>query len=421
LTVLGALDAAHAKGVLHRDVKPSNILISEQNQVFLVDFGVAQLTDVTRLTSKNTFVGTVEFMAPERIGRGIEAPAGDLWSLGVTLFCALERYSPFRPAEDDNVATTILAIMNSPVPESNRRGPLADVVKMLLRKDPAERMTAADLNHALRSILTSSRGSTSRGSTSRAERPRPVGSPRPARDEARPAPRPGPAGDVGRPPAAGSAASPAKPVEPPGGPAEPPGPMAARPGAQAGQLRDLTPGQAAVTLAGLDPAAARDRLLDADIETAGAVLLAMPAHKAAEILAGSPSRVVATLLAVMVTRPRAAAAILQILSAPRAGRAIGYLSRDEATALLGTMPHIEAARILVETDVRTAAGVIGALRRGFAARVIEAMSIRSACGVLGYVPPATIAALLRATTDGRNEAVLRGLTQPVRAQVLRHL
>ncbi|WP_157407236.1 protein kinase domain-containing protein [Actinomadura atramentaria] len=153
LRVLRALTAAHGAGVLHRDVKPANILLDGAGLAYLVDFGIAHISGATALTAANTVLGTLEYMAPERIRGEAVGPPSDLWSLGVTLFYALEGRSPFRPGGED-AAATIWAIMSGPVPRPARPGPLADAVAGLLERDPDARLRAPELDAALRAALT---------------------------------------------------------------------------------------------------------------------------------------------------------------------------------------------------------------------------------------------------------------------------
>ena len=139
LPVLRALDAAHAANVVHRDVKPANIVVADDGLVYLVDFGIAKIIGEQSLTSRSKMIGTPEFFAPEQIeGTGVGPPA-DLWSLGVTLFYALEGYSPFRRRGDQEGAATILAIVRDDPPPPQRQGPLASAIVQLLKKRPSQR------------------------------------------------------------------------------------------------------------------------------------------------------------------------------------------------------------------------------------------------------------------------------------------
>ncbi|WP_262842398.1 serine/threonine-protein kinase, partial [Sphaerisporangium corydalis] len=140
--VLGALTAAHTADVLHRDVKPANIVIGEAGKVFLVDFGIAQIGGQSDLTAHNTLPGTLEFMAPERINGHRLGPPSDLWSLGVTLFWALEGRSPFRRSTP---VATMRAVTDALLPPITRPGRLANAITGLLRKDPSHRLTPQDL------------------------------------------------------------------------------------------------------------------------------------------------------------------------------------------------------------------------------------------------------------------------------------
>ena len=152
LPVLMALNAAHLAGVVHRDVKPANILVTDEGSVFLVDFGIAKILGDTALTGQQGIIGTLEFMAPERL-KGLPAsPASDLWSLGVTFFYALEGHSPFR-INAEGAATAVAAILSGDPPCLVKGGKLAEITRRLLRKDPAQRPNAQEVAMALRSIL----------------------------------------------------------------------------------------------------------------------------------------------------------------------------------------------------------------------------------------------------------------------------
>lgn len=148
LEVLGALEAAHAAGVLHRDVKPDNVLLGRHGRVVLTDFGIARIEGDTRLTDTGGFVGSPEYVAPERVLGQLPGPASDLWSLGVLLYTATEGVSPFRRG---NTPATLQSVLNaSPAPPAAVAGPLAEVIDGLLRKDPAQRPSA----ERVRALLT---------------------------------------------------------------------------------------------------------------------------------------------------------------------------------------------------------------------------------------------------------------------------
>ncbi|MEU6596977.1 serine/threonine-protein kinase [Streptomyces flaveolus] len=148
LQVLGALEAAHAAGVLHRDVKPENILLGRHDRVVLTDFGIARIEGDPRLTDTGGFVGSPEFIAPERVLGQRPGPASDLWSLGVVLYTATEGVSPFRRS---NTPATLQSVLNAvPAPPASASGPLAEVINGLLHKDPAHRPSA----DRVRALLT---------------------------------------------------------------------------------------------------------------------------------------------------------------------------------------------------------------------------------------------------------------------------
>ncbi|MFI1420506.1 protein kinase [Streptomyces sp. NPDC020731] len=161
--VLAALRAAHGAGVLHRDVKPANVLIANDGRIVLTDFGIAMVEGSSALTMTGEVVGSPEFLAPERALGRTPGPESDLWSLGVLLYAAVEGHSPFR---QDTPLSTLRAIVDEELPPSRRAGPLAPVVEGLLRKDPAERLSVERAQQDLRIVGA--------GGTPRAETARPV-------------------------------------------------------------------------------------------------------------------------------------------------------------------------------------------------------------------------------------------------------
>ncbi len=147
LEVLGALEAAHAAGILHRDVKPDNVLLGRYDRVVLTDFGIAQIEGETNLTDTGGFVGSPEYIAPERVLGQRPGPASDLWSLGVVLYAATEGVSPFRRS---NTPATLQSVLNAtPAPPASAPGPLAEAINGLLDKDPARRPNAAQVRALL--------------------------------------------------------------------------------------------------------------------------------------------------------------------------------------------------------------------------------------------------------------------------------
>ncbi|MFE2526362.1 protein kinase [Streptomyces sp. NPDC059382] len=147
--VLAALRSAHESGVLHRDVKPANVLIANDGRVVLGDFGIASLEGSSAITMTGEVVGSPEFLAPERALGREPGPASDLWSLGVLLYTAVEGTSPFRR---DTPLSTLQAVVDQELTPARRAGPLEPVLEGLLRKDPAERLSAAEASRMLRII-----------------------------------------------------------------------------------------------------------------------------------------------------------------------------------------------------------------------------------------------------------------------------
>ncbi len=136
LWVLRALRAAHSAGVLHRDVKPGNVLLSQDGRVLLTDFGIAQVEGDTTITRTGEIVGSVDYLAPERVRGEDPGPSSDLWALGATLYTAVEGLSPFRRTTP---LTTMQAVVAEEPAAPQNAGALTSVITALLRKDPAER------------------------------------------------------------------------------------------------------------------------------------------------------------------------------------------------------------------------------------------------------------------------------------------
>lgn len=146
LWVLRALRAAHSAGVLHRDVKPGNVLLAQDRRVLLTDFGIAQIEGDTTITRTGEVVGSVDYLAPERVRGADPGPSADLWALGATLYTAVEGRSPFRRTTP---LTTMQAVVDEEPAEPRNAGPLGPVIAALLHKDPAVRPDAAEAEQML--------------------------------------------------------------------------------------------------------------------------------------------------------------------------------------------------------------------------------------------------------------------------------
>ncbi|NBM19266.1 protein kinase [Streptomyces sp. GC420] len=144
--VLAALRAAHTAGVVHRDVKPGNVLLARDGRVMLTDFGIAQLDGDSTITRTGEIVGSVDYLAPERIRGDVPAPASDLWALGATLYTAVEGRSPFRRTSP---LSTMQAVVMEEAERPERAGVLGPVIEALLRKEPADRPSADEAEQML--------------------------------------------------------------------------------------------------------------------------------------------------------------------------------------------------------------------------------------------------------------------------------
>ncbi|MGW7366794.1 protein kinase domain-containing protein [Streptomyces sp. NPDC054841] len=171
--VAGALSAAHGAGVLHRDVKPANVLLGNDGRVVLTDFGIALESGTPSLTRTGELVGSLDYLAPERLKGSAEAGfASDLWSLGAMLYQAVEGRPPFRR---DTPIETAYAIAAYPYEPLTNAGELAPVIEGLLVKEPGQRMGVRQAER----LLADAAGA----QTARLDRPT-----RPAHGELSPAP-----------------------------------------------------------------------------------------------------------------------------------------------------------------------------------------------------------------------------------------
>lgn len=147
--LLETLEAAHSAGIVHRDVKPSNVMLTANGTVKLADFGIASVTGDPQLTSSGVILGSPAYMAPEQ-ARGEQAgPAADLWGVGVTLYFATQGHPPFEGEQPLAVLNSILH--DDPLPFA-RPGRLSSIIESLLSKQPDARPATAHVRAALQDL-----------------------------------------------------------------------------------------------------------------------------------------------------------------------------------------------------------------------------------------------------------------------------
>ncbi len=152
LAVLGALEAAHAQGIVHRDVKPGNVLVRHDGRVVLTDFGIATSTGDASITHAGLLLGSPAYIAPERARGEAPGPASDLWSLGATLFTTVEGRPPY---DGQDALLTVTAVVTGEHAPFVAAGPLTPVLEGLLEKDPQLRMTADQARDSLQVVADS--------------------------------------------------------------------------------------------------------------------------------------------------------------------------------------------------------------------------------------------------------------------------
>jgi serine/threonine protein kinase len=376
LQAVEGLQAVHDAKVVHRDVKPANILAGHDGAIYLVDFGIAKITEelaggarlaASPITGRGRVLGTPEYIAPEQITGQAATPASDLWSLGVTLYFALEGRTPFARGGGQPAHAIRAAILyEDPYPPACG-GSLAELVLRLLEKDPAKRPKAGEVARVLESVLTGAGGTSG----------------------SKPAPRP--------------ESTPA---------------LNATLVYTTARTRPLDDAE----LSRREMAHAVRVVTEADSDSGIAALLAKPSGEAARILADCSFEVAAELIAgIAATSPDKAGAILEILSVTRSGRLLDYLPSVTGARVVASLLPAQRARVLSESDARTAAEVIMALAGEAAGQLIAAMPERRAVTVLSHVRPRKVAEALRAMDGGLRGRLLDGLSADFRALVQRHL
>ena len=149
LGILAALRAAHKVGVLHRDVKPANVLLAPEGRVVLTDFGIARATDSPVLTGTGVLIGSPSYISPERARGSRAAAAADLWALGACLYAAVEGRPPF---DREGALASLTAVVTEEPDPPTHAGPLWPVISGLLRKEPDERLSAAQVEEMLQRL-----------------------------------------------------------------------------------------------------------------------------------------------------------------------------------------------------------------------------------------------------------------------------
>ncbi|MFB4306162.1 serine/threonine-protein kinase [Actinomadura sp. GTD37] len=158
--IAGALRAAHAIGILHRDVKPANVLVAAEDRAVLTDFGIAQLAGDATLTGTGLIMGSPAYMSPERVNGDPAIPASDLWALGATLYAATEGRAPHHRSD---AMAVLAAVMTQDVPPPRNAGPLAPVLTALLERDPVRRLSGDQAEEALKAVASGRAASVAAG------------------------------------------------------------------------------------------------------------------------------------------------------------------------------------------------------------------------------------------------------------------
>lgn len=243
LAVLDVLRSAHREGILHRDVKPSNVLIAEDGRVVLTDFGIAQVEGDPSVTSTGMLVGAPSYISPERARGKKPGPAADLWSLGGLIYASVEGCPPY---DKGSAIATLTAVMTEPLDPPKNAGALEEVIYGLLAKDPALRLDDAGARALLQDVI---------------DTPDPSELPEPAADKTRvvalppipPEPAPRTKGRTREAAASGSVAGTAATAAAtsPSAPAGTPAGGAARTTATRASLTDVVPRRTLVIIAGV--------------------------------------------------------------------------------------------------------------------------------------------------------------------------
>ncbi|MBE9375160.1 serine/threonine protein kinase [Saccharopolyspora sp. HNM0983] len=149
--VAAGLEAAHRAGIVHRDVKPGNVLVGSDGLIKLSDFGISRNIAERTLTSTGILLGTPSFIAPEIVTGDAVTATADMWGLGTTLFAAAEGRTPYDVGDDP--LATVTEVARGPVPAASRPGPLGEIIGGLMVKDPANRMPLTEVRRRVQHLL----------------------------------------------------------------------------------------------------------------------------------------------------------------------------------------------------------------------------------------------------------------------------
>jgi eukaryotic-like serine/threonine-protein kinase len=388
LAVLHGLLACHAKNVYHRDVKPANIIKSEDGSVRLVDFSIAHIAGLDPLTEDSQILGTLDFLDPELFKGQHVSPATDLWALAVTLYWALEDRSPFRGETQE---ATIAAILSKNPPEPRSQGELAALVLQMLNKRPSARPDPAFVRAVLQGV---------------------------ADDRlATPVLRPG---LVGAPDLRGRTAPISSPQS--RGQATTQWPRSAqRPLRRVDDPQPVQPKRRLTPLSGLPVLAAAEIIAKWPTDRAVATLLAMEDNEAANIINRCGDADAGRLLsAIAAEQPGLARKFLEMVTANRRGRLLNHMSSPAAASVLVLPPLAGAVRALAKAYETTAVGALSEMTASSAASLVTAIADEDedrAVSVLGQAAPATVAGILKhVLPPTRRQRLLTQL--PVRFQQL---
>ena len=395
LAVLEGLRACHASRprVYHRDVKPGNILVGQDESVHLVDFGIARIVGKVPLTEGHNIVGTPEFIAPELLDGEPAGPGADLWALGVTLYYALSGGGPFS-AETTWAIFTAIKFRNPPEPREG--GPLANLVLQMLRKRPEDRPDAATVAAILRGVSSQP---DRQGGQSYWTGPRPSAPER--HDDTGAARGQPPRQEAGKQPARREARLPALsglPVL-----------------TQAQVVADMPTDRAAEELLALAERDAARIIIRCEDALGGSLLsaIAIPGNRSAgDVPAGNGN-----------VRERAVTAwkMLRMLPAGRHGPLLDHMSSIALAAVLVVPSAEEAVRIADRADIATVVGVLSEMTPVAAASLVLATDTGRAAEVLRRAAPARVADILRSLPAGRRQDLLGRMPERTRVAILRYL